>query len=541
MSEYIYPPPPSLPPGSTVIAYLRDSGGPNQEESIGQQERVITEYCQKHGLVLTRIYSETGSGRNTKNRKKFLDMYQDVMISKDDLRPRGLLLWSYSRFSRNVVQFNRYLYALLDIGLIVHSLTEQIPEGLSGQMVLSITAYTHAKFSEDLGKNIKRGIKDMVSAGYSNGGQAPKGYIAVRDHKGIRRNGQERTGVKWELDPELSPLVLQAWQMRAEGKSYGEITKATGGRVYTSKPSWASHFKNKSYLGIGKAGDLEIPDHHDPIITPELWEAVRKVEKEVRKKYHYKRTRHPSLLSGISFCLYCGAAMVLHTEKNYRSYACGKRERQRGGYKDCAEARRVNARKVESLVLETILTRILLAQDFEVLIKEIRSQFVDTSTIDEEIGKANNLLINVERSINRLLNLAERAGDIEELSARLVDLKREKAELETRMKVLKAQRNVQAPEITPEALSYVFAELRAQIQEAVQSGDILTAKRLISRVVNRIEMSNKTCIIHYTLPIGIPAESDDDLSAHKSPASCEAFFFFLLTSYSLPDALSPLL
>lgn len=514
MSDYIYPPPPSLPPGSTVIAYLRDSGGPNQEESIGQQERVIMDYCQKYGLVLMRIYSETASGRNAKNRKKFLEMYQNVMISKGDLRPHGLLLWSYSRFSRNVVQFNRYLYTLLDNGLIVHSLTEQIPDGLSGQMVLSITAYTHAKFSEDLGKNIKRGINDMVKAGYNNGGQPPKGYIAVRDHKGVRRNGQERTGLKWELDPEISPLVLLAWQLRAQGKSYGEITKATGGRVYTSKPSWASHFKNKSYLGIGKAGDLEIPNHHDPIITPELWEAVRMVEKETRKKYHYKRTRNPSLLSGISFCLHCGSSMVLHTEKNYRSYACGKRERQRGGYKDCTQARRVNARKVESLVLETILTRILLTQDFDELAKEIQNQLVDTSAIDAEIGNANNLLINAERSITRLLNLAERTGEIEELSNRLIDLKREKAELEMRIKVLKAQRNIQAPEITPEALAYVFAELRRQIEEAIQSGDILTTKRLISRIVNRIEMTNKTCIIYYTLPIDISAAFDDSLSAH---------------------------
>ena len=109
MSAYINPPPPSLPAGSTVIAYLRDSGGPNQEESIGQQERVINDYCKKHGLVLMRVYSETASGRAAKNRKSFLEMYHAIVDSHADLRPRGLLLWSYSRFSRNVVQFNKYL------------------------------------------------------------------------------------------------------------------------------------------------------------------------------------------------------------------------------------------------------------------------------------------------------------------------------------------------------------------------------------------------------------------------------------------------
>lgn len=515
MSDYINPPPPSLPAGSTVIAYLRDSGGPNQEESIGQQERVITEYCKKYGLVLMRIYAETASGRAAKNRKSFLEMYQAIVGSHADLRPRGLLLWSYSRFSRNVVQFNRYLYSLLDIGLIVHSLTEQIPEGLSGQMVLSITAYTHAKFSEDLGKNIKRGINDMVTAGYSNGGKPPKGYIAVRDHKGTRRNGQERTGLKWELDPDLSPLVLLAWQMRAQGKSYGEITKATGGRLYTSKPSWASHFQNKSYLGIGKAGDLEIPNHHDAIITLELWDAARNIEKEMRNKYHYRRNKNPSLLSGLSYCLHCGGAMVLHTDENYKMYSCGRRDRQRGETKDCKQLKRVNARKVETLVLDTVLNRILLNDDMEALTKEIQNQMVDTSALDAEIGTANNLLINAERSITRLMKLAESTGDIEEVSKRLIELKREKTELEIRMRVLKAQRDIQAPKITPEVLRFVFSELRAQIEEAIQSGDILTAKRLISRTVKKIEMSKETCIIHYTLPIGFSVEEDDSLSAHK--------------------------
>lgn len=517
MNEYIYPTPPSLPAGSTVIAYLRDSGGPNQEESIGQQERVISEYCKKHGLVLMRIYSETASGRTAKNRKRFLEMYQAIMSSPADLRPRGLLLWSYSRFSRNVVQFNRYLYSLLDIGLIVHSLTEQIPDGLSGQMVLSITAYTHAKFSEDLGKNIKRGINDMVEAGYSNGGQPPIGYLAVRDHKGTRRNGQERTGVKLVIDPELYPLILLAWQMRAQGKSYGEITKATGGRIYSCKTSWVTHFRNKSYLGVGKSGDLEIPNHHEAIISEELWDAVRKAEKEIRHKYHYRRNKNPSLLSGLSYCLQCGGAMVLHTDENYKAYSCGRRDRQRGTVKDCTQIKRVNARKVESLVLDTVLNRILLTDNIEELTQEIQKQLIDTSSIDVEIGSVNNQLINAERSITRLMKLAESTGDIEEISARLVDLKREKAEAETRIRVLKSQRDIKAPKITPDVLQFVFSELRRQIEEAVQSGDILTAKSLISRTVQKIEMSKETCIIHYTLPIEVSAETAQNFSAHKVP------------------------
>jgi DNA invertase Pin-like site-specific DNA recombinase len=78
MSEYIYKPPKSLSPGSMVIAYLRDSGGPKQEESIGQQERAITEYCRQYGLILQKIYSDTASGRKTKNRDQFIQMFNEL-------------------------------------------------------------------------------------------------------------------------------------------------------------------------------------------------------------------------------------------------------------------------------------------------------------------------------------------------------------------------------------------------------------------------------------------------------------------------------
>ena len=54
MSNYT-PPPPELSPGSTVWAYLRDSGGPTQDRSVSQQRDVLEAYCQRRGLTLTLV------------------------------------------------------------------------------------------------------------------------------------------------------------------------------------------------------------------------------------------------------------------------------------------------------------------------------------------------------------------------------------------------------------------------------------------------------------------------------------------------------
>ncbi|MEP7135812.1 MAG: recombinase family protein [Chloroflexota bacterium] len=519
---YINPPPVTLPPGSDVIAYLRDSGGPHQEDSIGQQERVITEYCKQHGLIITKIYADTASGRKTKKRDQFLEMYHTIESMPADLRPRGLLLWAYSRFSRDIVDFNFYLYGLFKHGLVVHSLTELIPDGIAGQVMLSFTAYRAAGFSEELGKQIKRGIADRVRAGYCNGGTPPRGYRIVKDSDGHRRNGAQRSGVKWEIDPELGPLVVMAWEMRAQGKGYGEITEATKGKIYSIKNSWGTHFKNKSYLGIGKAGGEEVRDHHDQLITHELWDAVKRIEAASPylgrhgDPFHHRRLKHPSLLSGLSVCIHCGAAMVLHTERDYRSYACGKRERQRG-YKDCQNARRVNARIADRVILDAVLNRILSPAFVSDLLNDIQKQMVDTGKIDREIGNANNLLIVTERAINRLMKLAEGAGDLEEITSRLKDLKREQAEHQARIKSLKAELDVEIPQLTPAALEMVFTVWRAKIENAYQEGDILSAKKLIAQFVQKIELGRDAAIIHYTFPLAIPAEMPARVSAHKSP------------------------
>lgn len=520
MSEYIYKPPSALAPGSTVIAYVRDSGGQNQQESQTQQRDVLTAYCKQYGLFLMHVYSDTASGRRTNKRDQFLQMFNTIMTSPPAARPNGLLLWAYSRFSRDVTDFNYFLSGIQRQGVIVHSLTEEVPEGITGQIILSLKAYKNADYSIELGKQIKRAIADNVRKGYSNGGQPPKGYILIREFHDNPRGGMSRIGIKWQPDPELAPLVRLAWEMRSAGKSYSEITKATSGKLYTVPCSWATHFKNKSYLGIGKANDLEIPDHHEALITFELWEAVRRVQEAAPRLgkrgdiLHPKRMSNPSLLAGLAFCVYCKAAMILHTSKDYRAYKCGTHDRKKG-YSECKESRSVNARKAETLIMDIVLNRILSAEFINTLLADVQGQMVDTSKLDREISEANNILMVNARAKTRLLKLAESAGDLEEISDRLKKLKSEESEFTEKIKRLKAERAVDMPQLTPAALDLVFATWRNQIRSSHQSGDTLNTKRLISQFIKRIDISHDTAIIHYTYPVSEPTEKTLNFSAHK--------------------------
>src|SRR5688500_5177475 len=106
MKDHYSPPPPGLPARSRVWAYLRDSGGPSQEQSIDQQEREIIAYCKRYGLILVKVFRDVArSGGSVIGREEFMSM---IDLSEDlKLRPQALLIWNFARFARD---YNDFVY-----------------------------------------------------------------------------------------------------------------------------------------------------------------------------------------------------------------------------------------------------------------------------------------------------------------------------------------------------------------------------------------------------------------------------------------------
>src|SRR5215216_6568845 len=99
--------PPKLKTGALVWAYLRDSGGPAQEQSVDQQEQEIIAYCNRYSLVLVRssFRDVARSGGSVIGRDQFMEM---IAQSEDESsRPDALLIWNFARFSRD---YNDFVY-----------------------------------------------------------------------------------------------------------------------------------------------------------------------------------------------------------------------------------------------------------------------------------------------------------------------------------------------------------------------------------------------------------------------------------------------
>ena len=92
------------------------------------------------------------------------------------------------------------------------------------------------------------------------------------------------------------------------------------------------------------------------------------------------------------------------------------------GNADIRIAHRLEASTLErptESILDTILNKILSPSSVELAIDEIQNNRTDVNQIDQEIGRVKNLLVSTERSITRLVSLAEETGDIKDIAKRL--------------------------------------------------------------------------------------------------------------------------
>jgi DNA invertase Pin-like site-specific DNA recombinase len=502
-------PPKELPPGSQVIAYLRDSGGDRQELSIVQQKKEVREYCKKHHLILTELFEDAArSGTSTAKRDEFERM---IDLCRHDSSIAGLLVWNFARFARNLNDAWYYKSDLRRRGIIVHSLTDEIPEGPYSQVVEVIIDIGNEEKSRQTSRDAKRGLAERTLAGYvPGGGTPPRGYRAVRDIISSHRDGSPRIGTRWEIDPETGPLVQLAFEMRAQGKSILEIMNSPCGVLYKTKGCWTTFFRNKSYLGIGKCGETEVQNHHPALVDRPTWGAVREVQDRIHRNkpgnvLHPRRYHSPSLLSGIAVCIHCGTPIIREVSGarkakggKWASYLCGKK-RNAGKWSSC-QGKQIQAAKADTAVVNAVLSLVLQNDYAMALIEQVRGELADDTDTQRQEDATRKALARCETAISGLLDTIE-TNNSAMAKERLKDREAERARLQFDLSVFASRRQAARLEISPEALAVTLAVWRGDIEAARDQGDIRRLQNLLRRYVTKIELGYEKARIWYTYPI----------------------------------------
>jgi site-specific DNA recombinase len=464
-----------FPPNSQVAAYLRDSGGDEQEQSIGGQERAIRDWCVANGLSLTRIFQDTRSATSTIGRVGFQNM-MDYFTSKTRPPEAGVILWTYSRFSREINDSQYYKAELRRRGFIIHSLNDAVPDGLEGRLIESILEWKDASFSRDLSIHVKRGLSDMVRNAGGVPGVPPRGFKREPIEIGKHRSGEARIVHRWVPDPETWLPCKRAWEMRAGGCTYREIMREVN--IYKSANCYRTFFANPIYKGELHYGDMVIDNYCEPMVDAATWEYVQSlvlVDPNGEPRNHPRRKGSPFLLSGLAFCGLCGSPL------SGRGTSCSTRSYSQRYYfcigKNGCGARNVPKELLEEEVIKVALDAILTPEN-------IMESYAppDNAEIEDELKRLRVELGNVKKSTNKLISLAEASGDISAISERLKELEKERVRVSHRIQELERAEH-ETPtveELETSVRNYIArikkenpAELKSTLAEFIQRIDVI--------------------------------------------------------------------
>lgn len=480
-----------FPPGSSIAAYLRDSGGDEQDLSVSQQREQVTSWCAENRLFLTHVFQDIAQpGSSIVGRVGFQQMIHH--FHQPDIHERGVILWKFSRFSRDIDDAQYYRADLRRRGYIIHSLNDNIPDSTDGRIYEALIDWMNNKFLEDLSTDVKRGLRHMVTQYGAMPGVPPRGFMRQQVAMGSRRDGSPHTACRWVPDSTLVPVIQQAWHMRAAGFSIRQIHEAT--RLFTSRNSYPTFFRNRLYLGELVYGDLTIPDYCEPLISLGEWDAVQALNREnsvenspMRRTgtSHPRRARSSYLLSGILFCALCGAPMSGKTvtfqgKKKMTYYECTRAHRRM----DC-EARRVPARVIDDLVMQSLRAYVLDPENISAHDRE--EARASAGTVDQVAQQRQQATASLASLRRRIDNLADRIFQEEDSPRALISKLKE---METRETELSAQllrlEAIERGENTNIRSTDEAGEFAAHVNDLLENGDVETRRFVLKALTSRI-------------------------------------------------------
>lgn len=429
-------PPSPFPPGTSLVAYLRDSGGRDQDVSVERQRLELSAWAASAGLIVTHWFAdEARSGSGTASRRAFLELNAYLSASR---RPEaGVVIWEYARFAR---QFDDAMFYIADLrrqGYAVYSITDAVPDSLEGRLLESIIAWKNAKYRADLSEAVRSGFRYVISAhgGYPNR-LPPLGYRKEPVQIGKRRDGSPHLTSRLVPDPATAPLVRAAFEARANGDTYAEIHN----RLHLTRHHISLNrlMRNPVYIGTLRFSGQEYPGFCAPIVPAETWQAAQQVNNARSKKFGYdhpRRTRSRFLLTGILHCARCGSIMNGRVVKkpnqpDFLYYAC--RNSFRGKASTCRSPM-LPMHELETLVIETLAATLLQPAALQPLLDQAAALPDRQAEYERRLAHLQGELDQAAASLRRIVAAIRDAGHSATLLEEMVNLERRQAELVTAM------------------------------------------------------------------------------------------------------------
>jgi DNA invertase Pin-like site-specific DNA recombinase len=288
----------------TADGYVRVSrvGGRNGESFISptEQRAAIEEWARRSKVEIVEWHEDLDQSGGTLDRPGFqtaLDRCRAGLTG-------GIVAAKLDRLTRSVVGLGTLLadasdhgfnVVAIDLGLDLQSPNGELVANLFG----SVAQWERRRRAEDW----DTARRSAVARGIPNG-RPPYGY----------RRGPDRRLV---IDEREAAVIRSVFEARAAGESISVISRRLG----WSHSSTKQRLADEAYVGVARSGAHRNENAHPPIVSRDLFDAVRITPSATRPT---GETTADRLLLGVARCAGCGKTLkVVRRSRSDGTYAAG--------------------------------------------------------------------------------------------------------------------------------------------------------------------------------------------------------------------------
>jgi len=340
---------------------IGDGGFQDESNSIGNQRKQIMEYIHHNpelGKYEVMEFCDDGCTGTNMDRPGMQKLLKEVKENKIQC----IIVKDMSRFSRDYIEMGTYLNQIFPfMGIRFIALNDHYDsrehQGSTIEIDTAFQTLLYDLYSKDVSVKVKASMENKCVKGEYVFGQVPFGYEKSREVKNtvvvnekeaeivryifsLALHGKSSTQIARQLYEEHVPTVTQIRKPDKETGD-GEIHTWSGtavrtilnNRFYLGEMAYGKTVRksvgSKNRKAVPKEDWKVIPDHHEALITEEIFEQVSAFRPEhlTKQKNSDLRNREKHPLTGKLYCGGCGYSLnykPLQGKNKYRRFECRK-------------------------------------------------------------------------------------------------------------------------------------------------------------------------------------------------------------------------